>query len=361
MGSSNENLRPVRTRGRFPCRVALPGLGGRGCRWPRCVTGHRLLALDSPPAAFVVGLKRPTMNSATASSFASSWTTRARCVARWPMWRGFRRSSPDKIPSTQRLSGPGDYVAASKQGSLACVWGSPRNTLAKGWTPSSGGGPIGDCRPGIEGRGVVPVSLRTPNTPLQPIYLHGRSRVQLGPVRVKYGHRTGEADDLAGMSVEPATRALARSQRRIVLGTYVLRSGYYDAYYGKGLKVRRRIAEDFTKALKRDVIASMARNGLGGGRSKILCRCTWATSTRWRHPWRACRRFLMLWSRRMPVVATWTSPRRRNGFRGGGLELLRIFLQRPKAPETRPPSWVKPPSFRNRYRRVRPIDLKRYC
>jgi len=46
-------------------------------------------------------------------------------------------------------------------------------------------------------------------------------------------------------------------KRRIILGTYVLSSGYYDAYYLKAQKVRRLIANDFTEAFKEvDVIAS---------------------------------------------------------------------------------------------------------
>jgi aspartyl-tRNA(Asn)/glutamyl-tRNA(Gln) amidotransferase subunit A len=46
-------------------------------------------------------------------------------------------------------------------------------------------------------------------------------------------------------------------KRRIMLGTYVLSSGYYDAYYGKAQKVRRLIQEDYKKAFKDvDVIVS---------------------------------------------------------------------------------------------------------
>ncbi len=40
----------------------------------------------------------------------------------------------------------------------------------------------------------------------------------------------------------------AEVKRRIMLGTYVLSAGYYDAYYGKGQKVRRLIKEDFDRA-----------------------------------------------------------------------------------------------------------------
>src|SRR5204863_4317867 len=40
----------------------------------------------------------------------------------------------------------------------------------------------------------------------------------------------------------------AEVKRRIMLGTYALSSGYYDAYYGRAQRVRTKIAEDFTKA-----------------------------------------------------------------------------------------------------------------
>ena len=40
----------------------------------------------------------------------------------------------------------------------------------------------------------------------------------------------------------------AEVKRRIMLGTYALSSGYYDAYYGKAQKVRTKIAEDFHAA-----------------------------------------------------------------------------------------------------------------
>jgi aspartyl-tRNA(Asn)/glutamyl-tRNA(Gln) amidotransferase subunit A len=50
------------------------------------------------------------------------------------------------------------------------------------------------------------------------------------------------------------TRAAGFGQevkRRILIGTYVLSAGYYDAYYLKALKVRRRIADDFTQAFEK--------------------------------------------------------------------------------------------------------------
>lgn len=68
---------------------------------------------------------------------------------------------------------------------------------------------------------------------------------------VRYGHRV-EAPDTDAMYM--ATRADgfgAEVKRRIMLGTYALSAGYYDAYYGKALKVRRRIAADFAAAYGR--------------------------------------------------------------------------------------------------------------
>jgi aspartyl-tRNA(Asn)/glutamyl-tRNA(Gln) amidotransferase subunit A len=65
---------------------------------------------------------------------------------------------------------------------------------------------------------------------------------------VRYGLRV-DAKDLNAMY--GATRAAGfgdEVKRRIMLGTYALSAGYYDAYYGKALKVRRLIADDFAKA-----------------------------------------------------------------------------------------------------------------
>ncbi len=65
---------------------------------------------------------------------------------------------------------------------------------------------------------------------------------------VRYGLRV-DAPDTARMNA--ATRAAGfgdEVKRRIMLGTYALSAGYYDAYYGKALKVRRLIAEDFERA-----------------------------------------------------------------------------------------------------------------
>ncbi|HVO54631.1 MAG TPA: Asp-tRNA(Asn)/Glu-tRNA(Gln) amidotransferase subunit GatA [Solirubrobacterales bacterium] len=66
---------------------------------------------------------------------------------------------------------------------------------------------------------------------------------------VRYGMRAAAAGDLLEMYEETRAQGFgAEVKRRIMLGTYALSSGYYDAYYGQAQKVRTRIAEDFSGA-----------------------------------------------------------------------------------------------------------------
>ncbi|TMH81066.1 MAG: Asp-tRNA(Asn)/Glu-tRNA(Gln) amidotransferase subunit GatA [Betaproteobacteria bacterium] len=74
---------------------------------------------------------------------------------------------------------------------------------------------------------------------------------------VRYGHRAKEYRDLADMYFRTRAEGFgAEVRRRILIGTYVLSHGYYDAYYLKAQKIRRLIADDFVAAFKQcDVIA----------------------------------------------------------------------------------------------------------
>ena len=68
---------------------------------------------------------------------------------------------------------------------------------------------------------------------------------------VKYGLRSKEAKDLTTMYKNTRAEGFGPEvKRRILLGTYALSAGYYDAYYLKALKVRTLIKEDFEKAFK---------------------------------------------------------------------------------------------------------------
>ena len=74
---------------------------------------------------------------------------------------------------------------------------------------------------------------------------------------IHYGHRAEQFDDLADLYCRSRGEAFgAEVKRRIMLGTYALSAGYYDAYYLKALKMRRRIRQDFDRAFEQvDVIA----------------------------------------------------------------------------------------------------------
>lgn len=74
---------------------------------------------------------------------------------------------------------------------------------------------------------------------------------------VKYGHRAENFEDLIDLYKQSRTEGFGEEvKRRIMLGTYVLSSGYYDAYYKRAQQVRTLIVEDFKKAFAEvDVIA----------------------------------------------------------------------------------------------------------
>ena len=101
------------------------------------------------------------------------------------------------------------------------------------------------------GATVVDVKLPSMSFGLTAYYLVAPAEASSNLARfdgVRYGLRV-DAKDLNAMY--GATRAAGfgdEVKRRIMLGTYALSAGYYDAYYGKALKVRRLIADEFAKA-----------------------------------------------------------------------------------------------------------------
>ena len=69
---------------------------------------------------------------------------------------------------------------------------------------------------------------------------------------VRYGLRASDPADLLDMYTRTRHDGFgAEVKRRIMLGTYALSAGYYDAYYGRAQRVRTKIAEDFAAAFER--------------------------------------------------------------------------------------------------------------
>ena len=84
---------------------------------------------------------------------------------------------------------------------------------------------------------------------------------------VKFGHRADQYTDLIDMYKKTRAEGFGDEvKRRIMIGTYVLSHGYYDAYYLQAQKIRRMIADDFQQAFKQcDVIAGPV------GRPSCIC------------------------------------------------------------------------------------------
>ena len=101
------------------------------------------------------------------------------------------------------------------------------------------------------GAEVVDVQLPSLGYALTAYYLIAPAEASSNLARfdgVRYGLRVNAADTNAMYGATRAAGFGDEVQRRIMLGTYALSAGYYDAYYGKALKVRRLIAQDFDAA-----------------------------------------------------------------------------------------------------------------
>ena len=103
-----------------------------------------------------------------------------------------------------------------------------------------------------EGAVTVPVSLPRTALAIPAYYVIAPAEASSNLSRfdgVRYGHRTGHAGDLAELYARSRAEGFGPEvQRRILVGTYVLSHGYYDAYYLQAQKLRRLIADDFAAA-----------------------------------------------------------------------------------------------------------------
>jgi len=109
--------------------------------------------------------------------------------------------------------------------------------------------------------GAETVEISLPNTRLSiPVYyVLAPAEASSNLARydgVRYGYRAPEYGDLGDMYQKTRAQGFGTEvKRRIMIGTYVLSAGYYDAYYIKAQKLRRLIAQDFEQAFKQcDVI-----------------------------------------------------------------------------------------------------------
>jgi len=153
-------------------------------------------------------------------------------------------SSPAPVP---------DYAAESDKGAQGLRIGVPAEYFAEGLDP--------EVRAAIEkgiaalqaaGCTVQPVSLPNTKYAVPVYYLIATAEASANLARfdgVRYGHRSADSATLSAMYSHSRDEGFgAEVKRRILLGTYALSAGYYDAYYGKAQQVRRLLAEEFLRA-----------------------------------------------------------------------------------------------------------------
>jgi aspartyl-tRNA(Asn)/glutamyl-tRNA(Gln) amidotransferase subunit A len=264
MGSSNENsaFRPVRNP-RDPERV--PG-GSSGGSAAAVAAGTAVAALGSDtggsirqPAALcgVVGLK-PTYGRVSRYgliAFASSLdhvgpfgNTVADCALLLRAIAGH-----DPLDSTSADLPVPDYAAELEKPVRGLKLGVPREYFGEGLD--------GEVHAAVEaaiekmkraGCEVVPVSLPHTEYAVPAYYVVATAEASSNLARydaVRYGARAPGAATLSEMYRRSRSAGFgAEVKRRILLGTYVLSAGYYDAYYLKAQKVRSLVARDFQQA-----------------------------------------------------------------------------------------------------------------
>ena len=153
-------------------------------------------------------------------------------------------SSPAPVP---------DYAAESDKPAEGLRIGVPGEYFGEGLDP--------DVRTAIEngikslkaaGCTIKPVSLPTTRYAVPTYYLVATAEASANLARfdgVRYGYRSPASDTLSDMYSHSRDEGFgAEVKRRILLGTYALSAGYYDAYYLKAQKVRRLLAEEFLRA-----------------------------------------------------------------------------------------------------------------
>jgi aspartyl-tRNA(Asn)/glutamyl-tRNA(Gln) amidotransferase subunit A len=110
------------------------------------------------------------------------------------------------------------------------------------------------------GARLVPISLPRTELSIPVYYIIAPAEASSNLSRfdgVKFGHRAKDFKDLNDMYEQTRAEGFGDEvKRRIMIGTYVLSHGYYDAYYLQAQKIRRMIADDFQQAFQQcDVIA----------------------------------------------------------------------------------------------------------
>ena len=161
----------------------------------------------------------------------------------------------DPADSTSARVDVPDYLAGLRRGASGLRLGVPAEYFKGGMDPEVDASVRSALRL-AEGLGARLQEISLPHTEyaIPTYYIIATAEASSNLARydgVRYGHRAQGARQLGPMYVRTRTEGFgAEVKRRIMLGTYVLSSGYYDAYYLKGQRVRTLIRRDFEKAFE---------------------------------------------------------------------------------------------------------------
>ncbi len=273
MGSANENSAygPVKNpwdRTRTPGGSSGGSAAAVAARLTPAATGTDTGGSIRQPASFcgITGIK-PTYGRASRYgmvAFASS-LDQAGPLARTAEDCALLLSAmcgPDADRDSTSLDAPAEDFTRSLNDDLAGLrMGVPAEFFGEGLAP--------DVRAAVEaalkeyeklGVQLVPISLPRTELSIPVYYIIAPAEASSNLSRfdgVKFGFRADQFTDLNDMYLQTRAQGFgAEVKRRIMIGTYVLSHGYYDAYYLQAQKIRRMIADDFQQAFKLcDVIA----------------------------------------------------------------------------------------------------------
>ncbi len=167
----------------------------------------------------------------------------------------------DPMDSTSADVPVPDYAAEAKKGIKGLKIGIPKEFFPEGMNREVSVA-VKDAIAQLKSLGAETVEVSLPSSPygLAAYYVLAPSEASSNLARydgVRYGLRIPGENIVEMYSKTRAAGFGPEVKRRIMLGTYALSSGYYDAYYVKALKVRRLIKQDYDKAFEKvDVIAT---------------------------------------------------------------------------------------------------------
>ncbi len=164
-------------------------------------------------------------------------------------------ASFDEKDSTSVNQSVPDYTASLGNSIKGLKIGIPKEYFSEGLDPGTEIA-VSKALADLEAQGAQLVEISLPNSHLSvpAYYVIAPAEASANLSRfdgVKYGYRCDDPKDLQDMYCRSRTEGFGEEvQRRILIGTYCLSAGYYDAYYGKAQQVRQLIQQDFSDAFK---------------------------------------------------------------------------------------------------------------